>query len=294
MLEPLFDGSTSPGLLGFLLLGTTVTGGLERFSKINKSLGGIRSSIEQDILDLFKKLRLDLLVDLKHAGIHDRHVETGRDRMKQKSRVHGFTHGVVPAEGERNIGETTAGLGTGKGLLDLTHGFDEVDGVVVVLLDAGRNRQDIRIKDDVLGIKTDLVYQQAVGAGADADLVLLSGGLPLLVEGHDDHGCSVALGETGTLQESLFSILETDRIQDTFSLETLHPFLEYRPLGAVDHDRHTADLGIGGQEIQEGLHHRLAVEHPLVDIHIQNIGPALDLLACDGKSRLVIARNDEF
>ena len=59
--------------------------------------------------------------------------------------------------------------------------------VVVVLLHAGGDGEDVRVEDDVLGREADLVDQDAVGALADADLVLVGGGLALLVEGHHHH-----------------------------------------------------------------------------------------------------------
>jgi hypothetical protein len=51
-------------------------------------------------------------------------------------------------------------------------GLDEVDGVVVVLLDAGGDGEDVRIEDDVFRREADLFDQQVVGAGADLDLAL--------------------------------------------------------------------------------------------------------------------------
>ena len=41
--------------------------------------------------------------------------------------------------------------------------LDEVDAVIVVLLDAGRDREDVRIEDDVLGREADLLGQDLVG-----------------------------------------------------------------------------------------------------------------------------------
>ena len=163
-----------------------------------------------------------------------------------------------------------------------------------MLLDAGGNRQDIGIEDDVFGIKSDLIHQQTVGAGADADLLILGGCLSLLVKGHDDHGSTVALGQTGALQEGLLAILEADGVEDAFPLNALHPLLKNRPLGAVDHDRNAADLRVGHQQMKEGLHDHLAVEHPLIDIHIEDIGTAFDLLARHRQGRLVITGNDEL
>ena len=163
-----------------------------------------------------------------------------------------------------------------------------------MLLDAGCNREDIRIEDNVLGIESDLVHEKTVGAGADPDLVVLGGCLPLLVEGHDDHRRTVAPGQLCPLKKGLLSILQTDGIQDAFSLKALHPLLQHRPLGAIDHDRYPADLGVGCEQIQEGHHHFFAVEHSFVDVHIEDIGSALDLLTRHRKGRLIISGNDEL
>ena len=261
---------------------------------IDQALGGVRTSVQEHVLDQREKLRLDLLVDLKHPGIHDGHVETRLDRMVKESRVHCLAHRVVTTEGEGDIAQSAASLGPRKCRLDLADGLNEVDCVVVVLIDPGCDGEDVRIEDDVLGVESDPVHEQAIGAGADAHLLRLGGCLTLLVEGHDDHGGTVALGQPCTLEKSLLPVLEADGVEDTLALEALHSLLKDRPLGAVDHDRHAADLRIGGQEVQEGLHHRLAVEHPLVDVHIQDIGTALHLLACHREGGLVIARDDEF
>ena len=86
-------------------------------------------------------------------------------------------------------------LAAGQRCLDPARGLDEVDGVVVVLLDAGGHGQDVGIEDDVLRREADLLGQDAVGARADLDLALDGVGLALLVEGHDDHGRAVAADE---------------------------------------------------------------------------------------------------
>ena len=52
--------------------------------------------------------------------------------------------------------------------------LDEVDAVIVVLLDAGGDGEDVRVEDDVLGRKAGLLGQQLVGARADLDLALVA------------------------------------------------------------------------------------------------------------------------
>ena len=63
-------------------------------------------------------------------------------------------------------------LAVGEDLLQLADRLDELDGVVVVLLDAGADGQDVDVEDDVLGRKADLLGQQLVGPLADRDLVV--------------------------------------------------------------------------------------------------------------------------
>ncbi len=105
-------------------------------------------------------------------------------------------------------------------LLDPARGVDEVDGVVVVLLHAGGDGEDVRVEDDVLGRKADLVDQDAVGALADADLVLVGGGLALLVEGHHDHGRRRSGGRCCAFCRNLSSpSFERDGVDDALALQ---------------------------------------------------------------------------
>ena len=52
----------------------------------------------------------------------------------------------------------------GQACLDQPRGFDEVHRVVVVLLHAGGDGEDVGIEDDVLGRQADFFGQQLVGA----------------------------------------------------------------------------------------------------------------------------------
>jgi hypothetical protein len=110
----------------------------------------------------FEQLRLDLLVDLEHAGVDDAHVHAGLDGVVEEGAVHRLAHGVVAAEAERDVGDAAADLGVRAGwMLDPARGLDEVDGVVVVLLDAGRDGEDVGVEDDVLGREADGVDEDA-------------------------------------------------------------------------------------------------------------------------------------
>ena len=66
----------------------------------------------------------------------------------------------------------------------------------------GRDREDVRVEDDVLGREADLVDEQAVRALADRDLPLDRVRLALLVERHHDDAGAVAAHGAGLLEEA--------------------------------------------------------------------------------------------
>ena len=149
-------------------------------------------AVEDHVLARVAKLLRDLVVDLELARVDDAHVHAGLDGVVQEHRVHGLAHRLVAAEGEGEVADAARDLDVRAAGLDLARRLDEIDAVIVVLLDARRDGEDVGIEDDVLGREADLVDQDPVGALADLDLALPGVGLALLVERHDDDGGAVA------------------------------------------------------------------------------------------------------
>jgi hypothetical protein len=137
----------------------------------------------------------------------------------------------------------------GQVLLDPAGGVDEIERVVVVLLDAGGDGEDVRIEDDVLGIEADLIDEDAVGALADADFLLVGRGLAVFVEGHDHHRGAVAHDVARLFLEILLALLERDRVHDALALEAFEAFLEDLPLRGIHHDGHLGDVRLALQQI---------------------------------------------
>ncbi len=103
-------------------------------------------------------------------------------------------------------------------LADEARRLDEGYAVTVMLLDAGRDREDVRIEDDVFRREADLVDQDVVGALADRGLALEGVGLALLVERHHHHRGAVAAHDLGVMDEGLLALLHRDRIDDALAL----------------------------------------------------------------------------
>ena len=168
-----------------------------------------------------------------------------------------------------------------KMLLDPSGSTDEIDRVVRVLVDAGRDREHVRIDDDVLGRKADLVDEQVVCPPGNLDAPLVRVGLTLLIEAHHDRRGAIAFDQPRLAQELAFALLHRDRIDDGLALHALEAGLDNLPSRRVDHHRHAGDVRLGGDQMQEAHHRRLRVEHRLVHVDVDHLRAAGDLLARD-------------
>ena len=208
--------------------------------------------------------------------------------------MHGLADFVVAAKAEGDVGDAAADLGVRQVGLDPARGVDEVDGVVVVLLHAGGDGEDVGIEDDVFGRKADFVDEDAVGALADADLVFVGRGLALFVEGHDDDGRAILQHRGGVLAELLLAFLQRDGVDDALALKALQAGLDDLPLGGVDHEGNLGDFGLAAQQLQVARHGGDAVDHALVHADVDDVGAVLDLLAGDADGFFVFAFLDEL
>src|SRR5439155_25704953 len=92
--------------------------------------------------------------------------------MVKERGMHGFPDGIVAAKGEGNVADAAADAGTGQVLLDPFGRADEIHRIIIVLLDAGSDRQHVRVEDDVLRGESNLLGQDAIAAPANLDFAL--------------------------------------------------------------------------------------------------------------------------
>ena len=119
----------------------------------DEPFGGVRPAVEDDVFDVVEQVWRDLFVDGQLAGVDDPHVEAGLDGVKQERGMDRFADHVVAAERERQVADAAADLDAGTGHLHDADGFDEVDRVVVVLLEAGRDGENVQVEDDVARVE---------------------------------------------------------------------------------------------------------------------------------------------
>ena len=277
----------TPGQFGAVILGCT----LDLLGHGQQALGRCQAgvfailehglAIQHHVFDQFAQMGFQLVVHTDHAGVDNAHVHACLNGVVQEHGVDGFAHGLVAAEAERHVRHTTRHLGARQVLLDPAGGLNEVDRVVVVFFNAGGNGEDIGVEDDVFGREAHIVDQDSIGALADLDLALIGVCLTDFVKRHDHGGRAIALDQLGLVNEVLNAFLQGDGVDDALALNALQACFDHVPLRRVDHDRHTSDFRLAGDQVQETHHGGLAVEHGFVHVDVDDLGAVFDLLACN-------------
>ena len=213
--------------------------------------------------------------------------------MEQEYRVDRLADRVVAPKRERHVRDAAGDMHAGKVRLDPGAGIDEVDPVGRVLLDTGRQREAVRVKDNVLGREADFVGQDPVGPAEDLLATLQIVGLTLLVEGHYDDRGTVLAAQPCLADELLFALLHGDRVDDGLALHVLQARLHDLPLGGVDHHRNATDVGFGCDQLGEAVHRGDAVDHALVHVDIDDLRADFDLLQSDRQRCVVVPGFDQ-
>ena len=271
--------------------------GFQCSRQLDQSFGRVAAigalAIEDHVLDSLAQFCAQVVIHAHHAGVDDAHGHAGADGVVQEHGVDGFARRVVAAEREAHVRHAARHLGVRQVLLDPARGLDEVHAVVVVLLDAGGDGEDVRVEDDVFRREADVLGEQLVGTGADFSLAREGVGLALLVEGHDDDRGAVALAELRLAQELGLAFLHGNRVDDALALHALQAGLDHFPLGGVDHDRHARDVRLGGDQVEEPHHGGLRIEHGLVHVDVDDLRAVLHLLARHRQCLVVLLVQDQ-
>ena len=189
MLQTFGHWALAPGKVGGLLLRAAA---FEPVRCFQQPVRRVRPPVEDNVLAKFAQFRVQVVIHAKLASIHDAHVHAGLDRVVQEDRVHRLPDRLVAAEGEGKVGDAARDMHMRQPGADTARGLDEGDAVIVMLLDARRDREDVRVEDDVLGREADALCEKLIGALADRKFALRRLGLPAFVERHHDDGRAIA------------------------------------------------------------------------------------------------------
>ena len=224
------------------------------FGKIYQSFGGVFSTIEQDVFDKFQQIFGNFFVHVEHSGVDDRHVETGVNRMIQKSGMHCFAHRIITTERERNVAHPTTYQRPRTPFFDLAYGLNESHRIVVVFLHSGSHRQNIWIKNNVVRSKTNGFSKQFKGSAANFNFVFKQCCLPFFIKCHHHCRCAVFANFTRLLQEIFLTFLDADGVNHPLALDALQSGFDYGPFGTVNHNWHTGNVRLNCNQVEKMCH----------------------------------------
>ena len=113
-------------------------------------LGAIGAAVEHHVLAGLAKLGVNLVVEGKLTCIDDAHVHAGLDGVVEEDRVHRLAHEFVAAEREAEVRHAARNMCVRQGLADCPSRLDKGDAVAVMLVNAGRDRKNVGVENDVL------------------------------------------------------------------------------------------------------------------------------------------------
>ena len=164
MLQAFLYCSVAPSLMnGQLRVGSRQlcvrATGLQCFGKFDQTLGSIRTTVKNDILYLFEHISRNIRIQNRSSRIDNSHIHSLLDSMIKEHGVHCFTNIIIPSEREREITNTATHMRTGEILPYPARRIDKIDCIIIMLFDTGSYSQNIRIKNNILRIKTDFIHQ---------------------------------------------------------------------------------------------------------------------------------------
>ena len=195
-----------------------------------------------------------------------------------------LAHGVVAAKAERYVAYPARNFSAWQIGFNPAHRFNKIDRVVVVLFNACSHGKDVGVENNILRRKAHFIHQYAVGTLANLNLARARIGLALLVKSHYHGSRAITLNQLGVLLELLNAFFHRDGVHNALALQAAQPCLNHLPLGAIHHHRHAGNIGLAGHQVQKPHHGRLAIEHGLIHVYVNDLSAVFYLLArhCQG------------
>ena len=122
--------------------------------------------------------------------------------------MHGLAHRLIAAERERNIRDTARHMRTRQLIANALCRLDEINGIIIMLFNAGGDGENIRIENNIFRRKTDLLGQNLVRALANLKFAFCRIGLPVFVKCHDNHRRAIAQTRARLFKKRRFALFQ--------------------------------------------------------------------------------------
>lgn len=146
----------------------------EKLGNLKKKLGWDLESfcgeVKKKIIERIKKLRVDSVIERKMERIEDENINERMNGVVEEKGMNRIKKRIIEEEGEREVGKEEGNMEMRKCEEDLKSGIDEIEEVIIVLIDEGRERKNIRIENDVLRREKKMLGKDFIGEGEDLDI----------------------------------------------------------------------------------------------------------------------------
>ena len=111
--------------------------------------------------------------------------------------MHRFAHDIITPKGKRYVAHATTRARARTALFHLPHSLDEVHRILIMLLHAGGNGEDVKIKNDVFRWEIQLLGEQPIRTLGNCHLVINSCRLALFIKSHHNRCRTVTATQAG-------------------------------------------------------------------------------------------------
>ncbi len=114
--------------------------------------------------------------------------------------------------------------------LNVFTGADKILGVVVVLFNPGRYRENIGVENDVFRRETHLFGQNFISPAADFDFAFAGVGLADFIKRHYHHRRAIATYQFRMVNKGVHALFHGDGVNNAFTLNALQTLFNDIPL----------------------------------------------------------------
>ena len=114
-------------------------------------------------------------------------------------------------------------------LLDPCCSSNKVYSISIVLFNTGCNSEDVGIENDVVSRESYAIDQNAIRAFAYLNATFIRISLSRFIERHHNDRCTIVTTKLCTTHKLILSVLERDRVHDSFTLQAAKSRFDDRP-----------------------------------------------------------------
>ena len=178
-------------------------------------------------------------------------------------------------------------------MFDLTRGFDKIQAVIIVFINAGRNSENIWVENNVFGREANLFDEDFIGALADFDFSGFGVCLAFFIERHDDNRRTITTHQFGVLDKGFLAFFQRDGINHAFTLDTFQSRFQNIPFGRIQHDGYFGDVRLRSNQHQKAYHRFFGLQHAFIHVDVDNLRTVFNLLFRDIQRGFKITFNNQ-